>query len=356
MAFLSAGCEKPQYTADELAKMPLAKREGLPEPSGGFALVVGDQTVTTAEVIGPVFEDLAKVAQNGDFPRFRQIAQPVIEKQFADRIVEAVLYSRAKKEAGENIDDELDRAVTAEVRRFVMNFGGDYARAEQELKKRGMDWGRYEQYQRRMILSHSYVAQQIQNDQPITYNEMLAVYNETKDKFTTPAVLQFRLIDIEPAKIKNIDANLPLNWQAKDLAEKIVALIKQGQDFEQLARDFSHDHMAQAGGLWRKLDPEALAAPYDILPKLAQTMKPGDIAGPVEAQNHIFIMQLVSYQPKAVVPFDKVQNQLKAEITRKRSGEAFDKLEAELSQQASTADKTRFVDFCVHEIYRMANK
>jgi hypothetical protein len=357
MAFLPAGCEKPKYTAEELAKMPLAIRDGLPEPSGGFAIAVGDQTVTADEVIGPVFDGMAKAAQNGDFQKFKQLAEPVIERQLAARVSEAVLYSRAKKDAGENIDAELDRATTAEVRRFVMNFGGDYAKAEQALKQRGMDWGEFEQYQRRMILSQSYIAQQIQKDQPVTYSEMMAVYNDTKDKlYTTPAALQFRLIDIEPAKIQNVDANIPRDRQAKDLAEKIVGLIKQGQDFGQLAKDFSHDHMAPAGGLWRKLDPDALAAPYDVLAKKAETMKPGEVAGPIEAQDHIFIMQLVEYQPAAVESFDKVQNEVKAGITVERMRQGFAKIDAELLEQASITDKTRFIDFCVREIYRMANK
>lgn len=337
--------------------MPLARRDGLPEPSGGFALAVGDQTVTADEVIGPVFEQLAKVAQQGDYQRYKQLAGPVIEQQLAARIADAVLYSRAKKDAGENIDDELDRATNGEVRRFVMNFGADYAKAEQALKQMGMDWGKFEQYQRRMILSQSYVAQQLPKDQPVTYSEMMAVYNDTKDKsYTTPAALQFRLIDIEPAKLRDADPNIPRERQARELAEKLAGLIKQGEDFEKLAKDFSHDHMAQAGGLWRKLDPESLAAPYDVLAKQAQSMKPGEVAGPIEAEGHFFIMQLVEYKPKSVEPFEKVQNQVKASITVGRMRQAFAKLDAELSQQASATDRARFVDFCVRQSYAMANK
>ena len=104
----------------------------------------------------------------------------MIEQQLVGRIADAMLYSRAKKDAGEKIDDELDKVVTAEIRRFVMDFGGDYAKAEQSLKQMGMDWGKFEQYQRRRILSQSYISQQMPKDQPITYSEMMTAYNETK--------------------------------------------------------------------------------------------------------------------------------------------------------------------------------
>jgi hypothetical protein len=36
--------------------------------------------------------------------------------------------------------------------------------------------------------------------------------------------------------------------------------------------------------------------------------------------------------------------------------QAIDKLNDELVQQASSADREKFVDFCVREAYRMANK
>ena len=338
--------------------MPLAKQDGLPEASGGFALAVGDQTVTAEDVIGPVFEKLAQVAQKGDFERFKQLAEPVIEQQLVNRISDALLYSKAKKDAGENIDAELDRAATAEVRRFVMDFGGDYAKAEQALKQMGMDWGKFDQYQRRKILSQSYIAQQMPNrDQPVAYSEMLAAYNETKEQlYTKPAAMQFRLIDIEPAKLQNIDPNRPREQQAKEIAEDIVKRIKQGVDFEQLAKDYSQGYRAAAGGLWRKLDPTSLAAPYDVLAVRAETMKPGEVAGPIEAEGHIFIMQLVEYQPKSVESFEKVQNQVKARISFERLRQAIDKLNNSLLQQASAADRAKFVDFCVRQIYAMANK
>ncbi|MBN2020258.1 MAG: peptidyl-prolyl cis-trans isomerase [Sedimentisphaerales bacterium] len=355
---LSAGCqEKAKFTAEQLANMPLAKRDDLPEPSGGFTLAVGDVTVTAEEVIGPVFEKLAQAAQQSDFERFQHLAGRVIEQQLVLRISEALLYSTAKKDAGENIDAELDRATAAEVKRFVMDFGGDYAKAEEALKQMGMDWGRFEQYQKRKILSQSYIAQQLSKEQPITYSEMQAVYDETKNQlYTTPGVLQFRLIDIDPARIKDIEPNKSGSEQARELAAQLFNRIKDGESFEQLAKKYSHDHRAPQGGLWRKVDPTSLAPPYDVLADKAESMKPGDVTDVIENQGRLFIMQLVEYQPKSVEPFEKVQNQVKARINFDRLRKRLDKFNADLMQQASTADKAKFVDFCVHEIYRLANK
>ena len=354
-----AGCEdKPAFTPEEMAKIPLAKRDGLPDASGGFTLAVGDQTITSEEVIGPVFEKLAAAAQKSDIDTFSRVAVPVIEQQLMGKIVDAILYSRAKKDAGDKIDDELDKAVTSEVRRFVMDFGGDYAKAEQSLKQMGMDWGKFEQYQKRRILSQSYFSQKLPSkDLPITYNEMMTQYDETKGQlYTVPGSLRFRLIDLEPAKMRDIDANRPRQEQAMELIDGIVKRIKQGEDFEQLAKEYSQANKGLTGGLWPKLAPDSLVAPYDVLAQKAATMKQGETAGPIEVEGHIFVMQLVEYQAKNVEPFERVQNQVKARISFERMRRAIDKLNDELTEQASAADKARFVDFCVREIYNTANK
>jgi hypothetical protein len=352
-----AGCEdKPQFTQEEMAKLPLAKRDGLPEASGGFTLSVGDQTITSEEVIGPVFEKLAAAAQKTDLEQFRRTAEPAIEQQLMSKIADALLYSRAKRDAGDKIDDELEKASTAETRRFVMDFGGDYAKAEQALRQMGMDWGKFNQYQRRRILSQSYISQQLPKDQPITYSEMMEVYEKSKEQlYTTNGVLRFGLIDIQPAKLRDIDANRPRQEQAIELADNIMKQIKQGADFVQLANEYLKSNKGLTAGEVNAA-PDSLVAPYDVLAKKGATMKPGETAGPIEAGGHVFVMQLIEYQPKSVESFEKVQNQVKARISVERMRRAIDKLNVQLVEQASAADRARFVDFCVREIYTDANK
>jgi hypothetical protein len=237
-----------------------------------------------------------------------------------------------------------------------MDFGGDYAKAEQALKQMGMDWGKFEQYQKRRILSQSYISQQMPKEQPITYSEMIATYNATKEQlYATPGVLRFRLIDLEPAKMRDIDTNRSRQERARELVDGIVKRIKQGEDFVQVANEYLKVNSALTAGDVNAA-PDSLVAPYDILAKQAETMRPGETAGPIEVEGHIFVMQLVEYQPKSAESFEKVQNQVKARVSFERMRQAIDKLNEELVQQASLADREKFVDFCVRQIYAMVNK
>ncbi len=357
IGLMLAGCEdKPQFTQEEIDKMPPPVRDGLPEASGGFTLSVGDRTVTAEEVIGPIFEDLAKIALRSDFDQFSQIVRPAVEQQVVMRISDAILYSRAKKDAADKVDDELDRITTAEIRRFVMDFGGDYAKAEQALKRMNMSWGDFEQYKRRYILSQSYIAQQLPKEQPVSFSEMIALYNDTKEQlYKTPGLLRFGLIDIDISNLRDIDPNRSREVQAKELANEIYKGIKPQDDFDKLVKDYSRTNKAISGGVL-KFNPDSLASPYDVLARHASAMKPAEFTEPIEAKGHIFIMQLIEYKPNDYEPFEKVQNQVRAEISAQRMREAINKINEQLIQQASVADRARFVNFCLREAYRTANK
>jgi len=178
-----------------------------------------------------------------------------------------------------------------------------------------------------------------------------------KDKFfAVPARLTFRLIDIEAAKLEVADPNQTPQQFAKDLANELVKRIQAGEDFGELAKQYSHGHRRLSGGLWRPVQPESLAKPYDALADEAEKIEPGQIAGPIETGGHIFIMKLEEKQQARFEPFEAVQKQVKARIILERRKAAVDELGAKLTEQAALAEKSKFIDFCLEKIYRMSNQ
>ncbi len=116
--------------------------------------------------------------------------------------------------------------------------------------------------------------------------------------------------------------------------------------------DLSKRYGKEAGGLWKPVEPESLAGPYGLLAVEARKMKPGDIAGPIGAGDHIFIMKLESKRERNYEPLDKVQKELEAQINLERRKEAIDRLGESLVEQAQITEKDRFVDFCLERIYQ----
>jgi parvulin-like peptidyl-prolyl isomerase len=356
---LAAGCgkKKPRFTEEQLAKIPLPQRTNLPLPSGGFVLAVGNDTVTGDEVIAPLMSRLAPAAQTSSLESFKLQAGAAVRKSLMNRISDILLYQKAESEAGENVEERLEKAVEAETRKFIISFEGDYAKAEQFLKEEmGMNWYEFKEHQKRMILGGSYLHQKLPKPKPVTYSDLMDYYNDMKEKiYSTPAAITIRLIDIEIAKLKLDDPNSSGLEQADKLADELVKRLGRGEDFGELAKQYSNGYRAAAGGLWKPINPDSLAKPYDVLAKEAEKLEVGQIAGPIETDKHIFIMKLQDKQTENVEPFEKVQKQIEQRILMERRRKAFNEVMGKLIEEAALADVDKFIDFCIEKIYADAN-
>jgi len=367
---LTYGCgggSKPKFTEEELALIPLVQREGLPEASGGFVLAVGGETITSDEIITqPLLEYFRPTAQKSSFQQFKEQAKPELEQILTTRISNILLYQEAKRDMGVDLEDALEKAAEAEVRKFVVSFDGDYAKAEQVLKQMGMDWRSFKEYQKKMILSQDYIRRQLPEYRPITYSELVNCYNELREEFfAMPAMITFRLIDIQIPKLKVADPNRSRLEQAKELANELVRRLQEGEDFGELAKQYSHGHRASFGGLWKPVQPESLAKPYDILAAEAERIKPAQVAGPIEAGEsspsegrgeHIFIMKLEEKRPKSFKPLENVQKEVEAKIIFDRRKDAVNEFSAKLVKQVALSERSRFIDFCLKKIYPMCHQ
>lgn len=351
-----ADSSNPASSQDQLQRNTLIRKAGQPG-----VLVVGSEIVTCDQIIATPMEYnqvtvslaelLAPVAQAGSLEQFKQWARPRVEEVVTSRISYILLYQQAKRQAGENIDEALEKAAEKEWRRFVLRFGGDEAKAEEALRQQKIDRKGFKDYWKKELLRQSYIALKLGGNRPITQRELAQCYDEMKDKsFVIPASLTFRLIDIEPAKLQIADPQQDLLERARKLARELVARIQAGEDFGTLAEQYREaSFIDHSDGI----QPDSLAKPYDILLAEAEKIERGQIAGPIEVEGHIFIMKLEENRPKSYEPFEKVQEQLEQKILADRQKEAIEKLNAELREQIVLSVKDEFVDFCLEKIYRM---
>lgn len=364
ISFLVGGCGDSDNSAvdDRPGRARILQQAARPG-----VLVIGEETISAEEIVQTSIEQEDEVitlvehfkplAEASELAQFKEWARPQVEEMVMTEVRNILLYRQAKLEAGDQLDEALEKAAEKEWRRFVMRFEGDEAKAEEALRESGLDRKSFKEKRKRMILTQSYVSEKMPGNRPITHRELLDCYNRMKDEsFRTPARLQFQLIDIQPAKLELHQADQDPFRQARELANELVEQLKAGEDFGKLAKQYSHGHRREFEGLWKPMQPDSLAKPYDVLAETAEEIEPGRIAGPIETQEHVFIMKLIENRPESYKPFEEVQRELEAEIIRQRRRQAFDEIMVNLAEQVELGRMDEFVDYCLERLYELSTQ
>ncbi|MEN6428424.1 MAG: peptidylprolyl isomerase [Phycisphaerales bacterium] len=363
---LVAGCggnnRKAALTEEEIQEKTYA-----PLPTRPDEILIGGETITCEDVMMSTFDEdttgptlkerLEQRATEIPFDQFLTETRPVIRQRLNRNIItRIVLAKRAKRQLGDKSDDALDKMAEKELRRFIFEeHAGNGAAADAALQRQGMNRTTFKERRKRDMLAQYVVDSKLRRPRPVTYSEIVAKYNEIKDQeYLQEGALQLRLIDIDVAKVPLENAAEDPARKAKLMAEDLRKRIDSGEDFAELARQYSNDPRSAQGGLLSPRAPEAYAAPYDVLARKAMDMERGAVAGPIETAGHWFLMKVEMKQDSGYKPLEDVQGQVREEILRDRRRAALEKLEVEITQQAAITDTTQFVDLCLEKMYRQA--
>ena len=336
---------------------PAAANVKTPAPAGGLALSLESTAITADEIIAPVRGQLAELAAESNYETFSKTAKSILSSVLLQKITDIKLYQKAKAALPENVDQAvIDKIVEQEVQKFIARYGGNYATAEQMLKKMGTNWQEFYKQQRRAILVQSFVSDEVKVEKPITHSELLAYYNSIKNEYyTKEAFIEFRMIDLNVDKF--IDANDPNvnpEWKAVVLANKLIEKIKNGADFAELAKQYSDDVTAKGGGLEKPVRPGSLAEPYNAIETAAEIMAIGQVSEPIIAEGHIFIVKLESKQAGSCEPFEKVQTEVEGRFVLTRRQKMVDDMIKKVVSQIDLSYADDFLDFCVNRAYEQA--
>jgi hypothetical protein len=277
-----------------------------------------------------------------------------------NRINNILLYQKAKKESHAQIDEMLDKAADRQWREFVvLEYEGDEALAEQNLRDSGITREESREASKRKLLSHFHVESKVPSDRPISHKEYLEYYNLLKDeKYVKKPLVEFSLIDIQPSKLLLEDLTEDRQQKALALAKEIHEKLQAGAEFEEMVKAHSHGVFARQAGRWKPTNPSSLAPPYDVLSQVAASLEVDQVSVPVEAPGHVFIMQLHRKQTQGFVPLSEVQPEIRDLILIERRNLAESKLMQELAdiiKNASEESIDAFIDRCSDEIYRRSN-
>ena len=172
-----------KYTEEQMQQIGLANKYDLPAPSGNsMVLGVHSETISSDEILAITEQTLKPAAGQMDKAAFNTQARPFVRDIIRGKITDILLYQQARRTAPDTIDDMLEKAVDSEVNRFVASYGNNYALAESKIKEMGMDWRSFKEYQKKMIMTQSYISSTLKDEKRFSQQELRDYYEQNKDK------------------------------------------------------------------------------------------------------------------------------------------------------------------------------
>jgi len=194
----------------------------------------------------------------------------------------------------------------------------------EQAKKDGVDKDkevsdRMEDLRKRLIVE-TYLKKKVEKEAQISDQEMKKFYDENKDKFKAGDQVKASHILVKSEK------------EASD----ILAQLKGGAKFEDLAKKFSTDSTASKGGDLGWFPKGAMVPEFD---KVAFSLKEGEMSGIVKTQFGFHIIKVTGKRPAGITPFEEVKEQIKSNLLPAKQQEIFTKMKEEMKKSAKISIK-----------------
>jgi parvulin-like peptidyl-prolyl isomerase len=155
-------------------------------------------------------------------------------------------------------------------------------------------------------------------------SEMKRYYQEHQDRFAYPEEYQLSQILIKPRSPDDLSV-------AQGRAEALLATLKQGESFEELALRFSDGADAARGGRL------GLVRQGELIPALEQaltSLKIGEITGIVETPEGLHIVRVDDKKPRQFRPFEQVKAEIQSLVFQQKTEDQYQIWMADLKNKA----------------------
>ncbi len=279
------------YIFSFAASLALLLAYGLPTPASGSVVVdrvvavVNDEIITLSDLQRD--EALKKVDVQKD------------ERLLLEDMIDRKLQMAAAKRAGMDVSDkELADAIADIIKRNSM----DTKQFEAALAKEGLTLDQYKTELREQMTLSRMFNKYVRSGLTVDEAEVRAYYDRNIKIYSLPEEIRVRQIFFRVP-----ESATPAETAAvKEKATAAFARAKKGEDFTKLVKELSEsENAAQGGDLGFMQRDQAIPE----IEEAARTLKPGEIAGPLQCAGGFHIIRLEEIRTP-VRPFDKVKDEI----------------------------------------------
>ena len=291
-----------------------------PREVNGIAATVNGMVVTKKEIafaMAPIVAELsAQYPRRG--PEFEKKIKESYDKTLDDFIDRELIMSEFKTTGGKIRSQAIDEEVERQKRE---RYNGNETKFRESLAGAGLTMEGFRTMTERQLIVQAMRASKFNDSAPPLPHEIQKEYNSVKLKLrdTNGDKITFLRIYLPAVDPKNIAATPESQL---DLADSIVKQLKEGGNFEELAKLHSRDAYAEQGGKQEKV-PRT-----DLQPEFAALiMDPpeGTIIGPLMDPRGLTIVKVLEKSYGPVPPLSKVHDQIEQRVARQKSSERYER-------------------------------
>jgi peptidyl-prolyl cis-trans isomerase C len=239
-----------------------------------------------------------------------------LRKEAMDEMVEQELVRQAAEAKGVEVSEaEIDTAL-AEISEPFEN-PDDFNR---RIQSEGFTPGSYRQHVGRMLAAKKYLDGIRMGVATVSDEELETYYRDNEIRLTLPEQLRVRHILLTWKPMGTTDDRAAIRKQMTPILERARA----GEDFAELAREYSEDYATAKNGGDTGLFHRGQMAP--AFEAAAFALQPGEISDPVETPFGVHILRLEERREARLLPLEEIREQLREHIRE-------EKMEAAVNQE-----------------------
>lgn len=265
----------------------------------GIVAIAEEKVITVDDVrreIGPLIPQIQREARSEEeFNQKLEQLQDSVIQQLVDRVL---IIKEFHKDEKKHIPDSFIDNRIADL--LSEQFDNDRSKFLAYLKARGETMRDYRKEVEEDIIYHYMQQEQRKSQSVVSPVQIEQFYKENKDQFYQEDSVHLRLIQLTHA---NGDSDEAL----KEKANSILARLRAGEKFADLAKEYSEDSRRAKGGDWN------WQKRTDLKPEFSEplfALKKGDVTPPIVTPDGCFLLFAEDRKYAGIQPLDQVRDQI----------------------------------------------
>ncbi|HVS50749.1 MAG TPA: peptidylprolyl isomerase [Opitutaceae bacterium] len=301
-------------TAAPSSSLPSAADNMKLQYANGIVAVAEDKIITVADVmreISPLLPQLQKDSRDEKdyMNRLSQLQDSAIQ-DLVDRVL---IIKEFRKDEKRRIPESY---VDSEVQNDLdERFEGDRSKFLAYLRSQGKTIREYRQDKEEEII-YGYMRQQQRKSQSVVSPVRIETfYNENKDRFYREDEVHLRMINLARNDGETDEA-------LTTLANQILARLKAGEKFEDLAKEYSRDARRSKGGDWGWMQRSSFKPEFS---DPAFNLKKGEVSSPILLPEGCYLLYAEDRHFAGIQPLDEVREQIERILVQQMTNDSQEK-------------------------------